>query len=226
VFTPRTIAFLRALKRNNDRDWFRAHRDEYERHVRQPAIALLARLDRDLRPFAPRLVADPKISLFRIYRDTRFSADKSPLKTQLGVVFPDRHLRKRGAALYFEIGPDGTWIGGGVYNPDTPTLVAVREAIAGNHRRFTRIVENPKLVRATGGLQGETLARVPRGFPADHPAAEYLRHRQFLAGCDRPAAFAFDPRFYRDLTAIFRLVAPLVLWLNEALDEAPSPPGL
>src|SRR6185369_8583362 len=97
---------LRALKRNNDREWFRARKDDYEAHVRQPMIALLARLAKDFQSFAPEFVADPKVSLFRIYRDTRFSGDKSPLKTAIGARFPVRGMPKgAGAGLYVEIAP-------------------------------------------------------------------------------------------------------------------------
>jgi len=91
-FTPKTLAFLRALKRNNDREWFKARKDDYEQHVREPMIMLLARLADDFRRFAPELVADPKVSLYRIYRDTRFSADKTPLKTNVAAHFPNRTM--------------------------------------------------------------------------------------------------------------------------------------
>src|SRR5688572_3044321 len=105
-FTRKTLAFLRALKRHNDRDWFRARKVDYEMHVRQPMIELLARLQRDLRAFAPELVSEPKVSLYRIYRDTRFSEDKSPLKTHAAARFPSRAFgRSRGAALYLEVAP-------------------------------------------------------------------------------------------------------------------------
>nr|MCU0255810.1 TIGR02453 family protein [Vicinamibacterales bacterium] len=98
AFTPEAVRFLRALRRHNDREWFRERKAEYERHVRQPMEGLIARLDREFRVFAPEIAASPAVSLFRIYRDTRFSEDKSPLKTQVGAVFPHRELgRKAGA---------------------------------------------------------------------------------------------------------------------------------
>jgi uncharacterized protein (TIGR02453 family) len=121
-FTPKTLSFLRALKRNNDRDWFRERKPEYERHVRGPMIDLLARLAGDLRTFAPELVCDPKVSLYRIYRDTRFSEDKSPLKTHVAAHFPMRGFpRGTGAGLYFEIAPQWVWMGGGIYMRARPT---------------------------------------------------------------------------------------------------------
>ena len=87
-FTRKTLTFLRALKRNNDREWFQAHRDDYEMHVKAPMVLVIERLGREFRAFAPDLMADPKKSLYRIWRDTRFSADKRPLKTNAAAVFP------------------------------------------------------------------------------------------------------------------------------------------
>ena len=99
-----SLAFLRALKRHNDRDWFRERRHLYEQHVRAPMLAIIDRLARDLPRLAPELVVSPKVALYRVYRDTRFSADKSPLKTHTAAVFPCRGLGKHeGAGLYFEV---------------------------------------------------------------------------------------------------------------------------
>jgi uncharacterized protein (TIGR02453 family) len=170
-FSRKTLAFLRALKRNNDREWFKARKADYETHVRGPMIALLARLADDFRSFAPELVADPKVSLFRIYRDTRFSADKTPLKTNAAAHFPDRRLRKAGAGLYLEVAPKWVWIGGGIYMPETQELVAIRAHVDAQHSKLRRIVEARSFIAAVGDLHGEQLTRVPRGFPNDHPAA-------------------------------------------------------
>ena len=217
-FSPKTLAFLRALKRNNDREWFRARKDEYDRVVRAPMIEMIERLAVDFRAFAPDLSASPKVSLYRIYRDTRFSDDKTPLKTHIAAVFPDRRLGKhQGAGLYLHVTPKEVWIGGGMYGPDTAQLHAEREHIAANHRRLRAIVESPSFVRAVGELEGEKLQRVPRGFDANHPAAEYLKFRQFLAGCEYPACFATSPQFYAGTLKVFRAIAPLIKFLNEPL---------
>lgn len=217
-FTRKTLAFLRALKRNNDRDWFRARKTEYEQHVRGPAIELLARLAADLPRFAPELISDPRVSLYRIYRDTRFSADKSPLKTHVAAHFPSKGFaRGEGSGLYFEIAPAWVWIGGGLYMPSTMDLHCIREHIASNHRALHRIVTAPAFRRAVGRLEGERLTRVPRGYLNDHPAAEYLRFKQFLAGREFEAELATTPRFYPRLLTIFEAVVPLVRFLNEPL---------
>jgi len=217
-FSADALAFLRALKRNNRRDWFKPRKEKYEALIRVPMIGLIERLAADMRSFAPDLVASPKTSLYRIYRDTRFSENKTPYKTHVAAVFPCRDLPKhQGAGLYFHVSPDEVWIGGGMYAPETSQLQAVREHIAANVRKLRAIVESPSFRRTIGSLEGERLKRVPRGFPPDHPAAEYLRFRQFLAGAEFPSASATTPRFYANVVRVFREVAPLVRFLNEPL---------
>jgi uncharacterized protein (TIGR02453 family) len=220
-FSPKALSFLRSLKRNNRREWFRARREQYDELLRAPMLEIIRRLDADFRSFAPDLVASPKVSLYRIYRDTRFSPDKAPLKTHVAAVFPCRGLQKhQGAGLYFEVSPAGVWAGGGMYAPDTAQLQVVREHIAANHRRLAALVESPGFRRTVGRLEGEQLQRMPRGFPADHAAGAYLRYRQFLAGREFPAAFATSPRFYPGILTVFRQVAPLTRFLNEPLQKA------
>jgi len=221
-FSAETLRFLRALKRNNRREWFNAHRDDYERHVREPMTAIVERLAADFRSFAPELVASPKISMYRIYRDTRFSENKAPYKTHVAAVFPTRGFAKHeGAGLYFHVSTDDVWIGGGMYAPQPPQLQAVREHIAENVRQLRAIVESPAFRRAIT-LEGEKLSRVPRGFPKDHEAAEYLKFRHFIAGAEFPAALAASPKFYTTLTATFRAVLPLARFLNAPLAAAPA----
>lgn len=216
-FTPKTLSFLRALKRNNDREWFRERKDQYDEHVKGPMLAVIEQLARDFPSFAPELVASPK-SVYRIYRDTRFSEDKTPLKINIAASFPWRGLpRHQGAGLYFEVAPQWVWVGGGMYAPETQQLAAVREHIAGSHKRLRAIVESPAFKKTVGELAGEQLQRVPRGFDKDHPAGAFLRYRQFLAAREFPAEFACDPKFYAGLLGVFRQVAPLVRFLNEPL---------
>jgi uncharacterized protein (TIGR02453 family) len=217
-FTSQSLRFLRALKRNNRREWFTAHRDDYEAHVRQPMTDIIARLADDLRGFGPEYVANPKTSMYRIYRDIRFSENKAPYKTHVAANFPTRGLPKHeGAGLYFHVSPDEVWIGGGMYAPQQPQLHAVREHIAANSRRLRALVESPAFRRDVGTLEGERLQRVPRGFPKDHEAAEYLKFRQFLAGREYEPAFATSPKFYSSLLAVFKRVAPVTRFLNEPL---------
>lgn len=224
-FTQDTLAFLRALKRNNDREWFRERKAEYERVVRQPMVEFIERMALDLPHFAPDLVASPKVSLYRVYRDTRFSKDKSPLKTHIAAIFPHRGLSKHGGAgLYFHVAPDQVFIGGGSYMPDPRQLYRVRRHMADNLPRLLDIVDAPAFRKSFGAIRGERLQRVPSGFPKDHPAAEYLRLKQFLAGCERPASFATGPRVYSALLRLFERLAPLIAFLNEPLAADPALP--
>jgi uncharacterized protein (TIGR02453 family) len=218
MFTAKTLSFLRALKRNNDREWFRARKDDYERHVRTPMVAVIDRLAADLPAFAPDLIADPKVSLFRIYRDTRFSGDKSPLKTAIGARFPSRRFaRGEGAGLYFEIAPGWVWIGGGMYMPSTADLHAIREEIATTHPKLHRIVSSTTFARTVGEMSGERISRVPRGYLKDHPAAHYLQFKQFIGACEYEPTLATSRRFYPELLRVFRAVTPLIDFLNRSL---------
>jgi uncharacterized protein (TIGR02453 family) len=217
AFTPKTLTFLRSLKRNNDRAWFHARRDEYEAHVRGPMTRFVERLADDFRSMAPELAANPKISLFRPWRDTRFSENKTPLKTNIAAVFPHRALgRMNGAGLYFEVAPGWVWICGGIYAPDTGQLQAIREHVAIHHETLHAIVRSNGF-RKLGGLQGDRLTRVPRGFAKDHPAAGYLQYRQFLGIREEEAQFATRPDFYKELVATFKQFLPLCRFLNEPL---------
>jgi uncharacterized protein (TIGR02453 family) len=214
----RSLAFLRALKRNNRREWFQPRKEQFDADVREPMLAIVERLADDLRSIAPEIVVDPKTAMYRIYRDTRFSENKTPYKTHVAAVFPWRGLAKHeGAGLYFHVSPDEVWMGGGMYSPQTAQLQAVREHIAGNLRRMRALVESPGFRRHVGELEGERLQRVPHGFPKDHAAAKYLKYRQFLAGRELSPAFACNPKFYSTLITVFRQVAPLARFLNEPL---------
>jgi uncharacterized protein (TIGR02453 family) len=219
MFTSKTLSFLRALRRNNRREWFVPRKDEYERHVRAPMLAMIERLATDLPTFAPELAADPKVSLFRVYRDTRFSSDKTPYKTHVAARFPMRSFpRGEGAGLYMEIEPRWVWIGGGMYMPTTADLHDIRAQIAGSYPHFHRLVNAPSFRRAVGELTGERLTRVPLAYSKDHPAAHYLQFKQFLGSCEYEPSLATTPRFYRELLTVFKGVAPLVQFLNRAIE--------
>lgn len=219
-FSADTLKFLRALKRNNRRDWFHARRADYDRHVHAPMVAVVERLAEDLPKAAPGFQAGAKVSLFRPWRDTRFSANKAPLKTNVAAVFPYRGMaRMEGASLYFEIAPEHVWIGGGLYAPDPGTLHAVRAHIADHHAEFTRLVRAKAFTQTFGAMQGERVTRMPRGFAADHPAAEVLRYKQFLAAREEAPAFAAAPDFYAHLLATLKAMAPFVAFLNTPIME-------
>ena len=217
-FSSKAVSFLRSLKRNNDREWFRARRDQYETHVRGPMVGIVEQLGLDFGRFAPELIASPKQSLFRIYRDTRFSDNKKPLKTHAAAIFRTRQLPKpQGAGLYFEIAPGWVWIGGGMWRPEPVELVRIREHIAETWPEMRNITRARAFRRRFEELSGDTMTRVPRGYAADHPAAEFLKFRQFYGGAEFPATLAHSREFYPTLLATFKALMPLVRFLNEPL---------
>jgi len=223
-FTPKTLTFLRALKRNNDREWFRARKDDYDLHVRGPMLDLIGRLATDLKPFAPELMADPKKSMYRVYRDTRFSEDKTPLKTNAAAVFPPRGFpRHEGAGLYVEIAPGWVWMGGGLYMPPAPSLHAIRERIAASHPRLHRLVTTADFKKVLGELRGDRLTRVPRGYLKDDPAEHYLRFKQFLGFREFKPDFATSQDFYPELLRTFKTLTPLLRFLNSAISDGAAP---
>src|SRR5437870_13850560 len=159
------LQFLRSLKRNNNREWFQKHKSIYETQVKQPMESLIEFMATEFQRFAPEMVASPKVSAYRIYRDTRFSKDKSPYKTNVAAVFPRSGLGKHeGAGYYLHIAPAELLIGGGLYMPLPKDLNAVRNHIAAGPAAFVRIVEGREFRRLFGALGGEQLSRVPRGL--------------------------------------------------------------
>lgn len=219
-FSETTLKFLRGLRKNNNREWFRARREQYEEDVRGPMVAIVEQLGVDFQDFAPELVASPKHSIYRVYRDTRFSPDKTPLKAHIASVFPHHTLTKHGGAgLYLHLDPDQVFIGGGVYAPDSRQLFHIRQHIADNELQFRSIIESQKFTRIFGAIAGEKLKRVPRGFPQEHSAAELLKLKQFLASSHFPATFAIEPLFYKSLLRLFKTLTPYIQFLNQPLVE-------
>ena len=225
-FTPATLRFFRELKRHNAKPWFEAHRAEYEQEVREPMRALIEDMDVRLARFAPEITGDPKRSMFRIYRDIRFSKDKSPYKTNAACWFRHQDADARvggeaeagGGGFYFHLEPGASFVGAGMWMPPRPVLNRLRVAIAEHTSAFERIVRAPAFRRRFGGLSDESvLKRMPRGFPETHPAAQWLKYQSFTVGrsvTDRQVTSARLPAL---LEADFALMLPLVRWLNGAL---------
>ena len=226
AFSAATLTFLRGLKRHNERPWFEAHRAEYEAVVKDPMRELIDELDVRLARFAPEIIGDPKRSMFRIYRDIRFSADKSPYKTHASCWFYHRDGSRAvgreaaggGAGFYFQIAPGDSFIGGGMWMPPREALVNLRDAIAEHAKRFERLATDRRVKRRFGGLDEEAvLRRVPRGFAPDHPAARWLKFQSFVMGRALSDAQAVSARLPTLLEADFRLMLPLVRWINGVL---------
>lgn len=230
-FTAATLRFLRGLKQNNAKPWFEAHRADYELHVRDPMRALIEEMDVRLARFAPEITGDPKRSMFRIYRDVRFSKDKSPYKTHAACWFHHRDADRRvgseaeggGAGFYFQIAPGECFVAAGIWMPPRSVLNRIRDAIAEDPRGFGRVVLARPFVRRFDGLHEEAvLKRMPRGFSEDHPAAPWLRFQSFTTGRALSEAQATRPRLGVLLEADFTGMLPLVRWLNAALGLRPA----
>jgi uncharacterized protein (TIGR02453 family) len=219
-FPEAGLKFLRSLKRNNRREWFQERKHIYEESVRAPMEAIVDELAPELERFAPDMMASHKVSLYRIYRDTRFSKDKTPYKTHVAAVFPPKEMAKhQGAGFYFHISPTEFFIGGGLYSPDPKDLQAVREQIAGRFRQFESIVRAPRFRKMFGDISGAQLARVPQGFAKDHPAAHYLRFKQLLASRLLPVVTATSDQFGPTVLDTFRTLYPLICFLNEPIRQ-------
>ncbi len=218
-FPPEGIRFLRSLKRNNRREWFERHRDEYESLVRAPMLSLIAALQPHFAQFAPEFDLNPKRAVFRIYRDIRFSTDKTPYKTHIAAHFVLRGKPKgiAGSGYYLQIEPGEVFIGGGIYIPDSDQLKKIRRAIAGRGDAFTAIVTAPTFKRMFGRLEGERLKRIPAGFDETHPMAEWLKFKQFFAGASWPDRVCQSPACVTRLARACETLAPLVRFLNDAI---------
>jgi uncharacterized protein (TIGR02453 family) len=225
-FRPAALTFLRSLKRTNTREWFQAHRDDYEGEVRAPLAALVEELDVRFAELAPEIVGDPKRSLFRIHRDVRFSSDKSPYKTNAACWFYHGDAGRGvgsttphgGAGFYFHMEPGGSMLGGGIWMPPRPTLARLRERIDEEHGSLRRILRDPALAKRFGALdETAKLTRMPRGYTDDHPAADLLRHQSFTLGRTLSDAEVLGPRLPDVLARDYARLVPFVRWFNGAL---------
>ena len=221
-FPPQALTFFRQLAKNNDREWFNAHKQIFEQQVRQPMLELVGLLCDDLRRFAVEYVPPkPDKAIFRIYRDTRFAKDKTPYKTHIAAMFQHQRIPKyRGAGFYFELSHTALGIAGGMYMPGPEELQAVRQQLATSWKKFGRLCEAPALVKLYGPLQGESLARVPKGFDAQSPAAEWLRRKQFYFYLELDPKVATGPRAHKEIWERFKPLLPMMQYLNEAVIQS------
>ena len=204
-FPEEGLQFLESLKRNNKRSWFQARKTIYETTLKDPLDELILALAGEFGEFAPEFIANPKMSKYRIYRDTRFSHNKTPYKTHVAAIFPQRGLAKhQGASFYVHIAPDEAFVGGGLWRPEPSDLFALREYLSNRHQDFRNLIRNRTFRKLFGEIGGETLARMPRGFPKDHPAEDLLRHKQFLASHILDREILTTPRLKRTIVIRFK----------------------
>ena len=229
-FGAESLVFLRGLARNNRKPWFESHRDDYQRHVKQPLADLVQEMDLRFAKLAPEMVGDPRRSLFRIHRDIRFSNDKSPYKTNAGCWFFHRSASSKvgqeahggGAGFYFHLQPGNSFVAGGCWMPPRPALLRFRAAIAEDQRGFERVALARPITRAGGLDQDHVLKRAPRGYRDDHPAARWLKLESFTVSKPLTDAQVTSGRLTTTITRDFADFLSLVRWLNHQLGLEPA----
>jgi uncharacterized protein (TIGR02453 family) len=219
-FPPEALVFFRGLARNNHREWFLPRKAVFEQSVKEPMRELVTALNQALQGFAPECATDPGKAIFRIYRDVRFSKNKKPYKEHLAANFHARGMAQGHGGFYCAVSHKEVAVGGGVYMPDPAVLLAIRNHIAENHAALRRILATPKVRRLLGELQGDKLTRVPKGFAADHPAADLLRFKQFVLYTVLPPEVATSPKLYPEIVDRFRAMVPFLRFLNAPLPKA------
>src|ERR1700735_292334 len=218
-FPAEAIKFLRELKKNNNREWFAPRKPVFDEKLRQPMIELVTAIHGEMQRFAPDYVGEPVKCVYRIYRDTRFSKDKTPYKTYVSALLLRNGFdRNEGsAAIYFAVSPENIEVAGGIYTPDREVLLAVRQHVADHHKEFRATFEKPKVRKLLGELSGETLTRVPKGFAADHPAAGLIRRTQYLLDGKIDPKLAVTPKLLGEIVARLEAMAPFIEFLDEPL---------
>lgn len=209
------MQFFRGLAKNNNRDWFLPRKDVFDSKIKQPMRELVEVVNAGMKQYAPEHVTEPDKAIYRFYRDTRFSKDKTPYKDHIAATFPRRGLdRHAGASYYFGVSHKEVALGGGVYMPMPETLRAIRLHIAEHPAEFRKLIGSRATRKLYGEMQGEQLARVPKGFSPEHPAAEQLRYKQFLFYVALSPELAMSQEISSTIGKYFKAIAQFVGFLN------------
>ncbi len=215
------LSFLSELSGNNHKDWFESNRKRYEK-LKYDTIDLAARLIPRLAEFDPSLgLLDPRKCIFRINRDVRFSKDKSPYKTNMGIFFSRNgksDLASAGYYLHFE--PGKCFIGGGIYGPPSDVLKAIRQEIYFNPQEFRQIINEKHFKEVFGELGGEKLVRSPKGFPDDFPEIDLLKYKHYIVGHNIDDNLLNEPDFENRIMQIFSAMRDFNSFLNRAVQMA------
>ena len=223
-FRPEALTFLRNLARHNDRAWFQPRKAVFEAELKEPMLATVRKVTDAMLDFAPSHVRPAEKSLFRIYRDTRFSNDKRPYKTHVAAWWSHQGLEKTsGAGYYFHVSAKEVVIAAGAYMPEKDQLSAIRHWLLDNHDEFRKLLQKPAVRKTFKEFEGNALTRPPKGFPADHPALDLIKCRQWGLGVTLPVDTALDKNFAATVTRHFRLAAPIIDALNTPIAAALKP---
>jgi uncharacterized protein (TIGR02453 family) len=219
-FEKRTIRFLEGLQANNDREWFKANKGRYEEDVLDVALRFIISMQDPLADIAPRFTAVPTRvggSLMRVYRDTRFSKNKQPYKTNIGIQF--RHEQAKDVhspGYYVHIEPGNVFLGVGMWRPDPDSLRRIRERIAARPAEWQRAI-GARPFKRDFSLGGESLSRPPRGFDKDHECIEDIKRKSFIAARELDVADCLRPQFQRTVESSFRSAEPFMRFLCKAV---------
>ena len=220
MFKKSTARFLRELEKNNNREWFELNKQRYEDDVREPALAYIEAMAPHLAKISDCFVASPKKvggSLMRVYRDMRFSKDKKPYKTNIGIQF--RHKAGKDVhapGFYLHIEPSQVFVGAGIWRPDNATINNMRLQMDGNQAEWKKITRG--LTSKGFGLYGESLKKPPRGFDADHPLLDDLKRKDYIATQDMKLSMISQADFVKQSAKLFASTKPLIRFICEAND--------
>jgi uncharacterized protein (TIGR02453 family) len=218
------LAFLRNLARHNDRDWFTPRKPIFEAELKEPMIAIIRKITDAMTDFAPSFVRPAEKCLFRIYRDTRFSANKLPYKTHIAAWWSHQGMEKTsGAGYYFHISAKEVIIAAGAYMPEKDQLAAIRHWLLDHHAEFRKLLQKPAVRRAFTEFEGNALTRPPKGFPCEHPGMDLIRCRQWGLAATLPASAALESSLAATVIRHFKIAAPVVDALNTPLAAALAP---
>jgi uncharacterized protein (TIGR02453 family) len=225
-FTEESLKFLRGLKRNNRREWFDPRKPLFESVLKAPMLKVIEGVTAAMTGFSPEHVRPAPKCMMRIYRDTRFSNDKTPYKTRVAAWWSRHGLEKTsGGGFYMHVSADELMIAAGVYMPEREQLMAIRNFLLTRHAELRRLLNDKKLTRLFALDHGEALTRPPKGFPADHPAMDLLKYKQWAVFARLTVEEALSPKLVKTVVDHFRAAAPLVRLLNEPLVATPKTKG-
>jgi uncharacterized protein (TIGR02453 family) len=222
-FTPKFFKFLKDLKKNNNREWFQENKNRFEEEVKQPMLHFITELKPEFQKISPKLSVDPKPvggSMFRIYRDVRFSADKSPYKTHMGAHFPIKKspIKKNSKSkdvhtpgYYLHLSPGECFVGSGIWKPDAISLTAIRQKIVTQPKVWEKIRKS-KLP-----MEGDALKNPPRGYDPEHPFIDDLKRKDFITSLSFTEKEVCDKNFMKQFSGHCKKMEPLVAFLAEAL---------
>ncbi len=223
-FRPAALTFLRNLAKHNDREWFTPRKADFEAELKEPMLAIVRKVTDAMMDFAPNHVRPAEKSLFRIYRDTRFSNKNLPYKTHIAAGWSHHGLEKTsGAGYYFHVSAKEVVIAAGAYMPEKDQLAAIRYWLLDNHAEFRKLLLKPAVRKAFTEFEGNALTRPPKGFPTDHPALDLIQCKQWGMSATLPAKEALDPKIAATVIRHFKLAAPVVDALNTPIAAALAP---